>query len=582
MANYTNEKAVLWLIAALKAYGIKKIIVSPGSSHFTLVASLQRDEYFELYSCVDERSAAYMACGMATETGSPICIACTGATAPRNYLPALTEAYYRKLPILAICGHRGVEHIGHLKDQQLDRRNEPVDVAQYQAWLPYVKDKADELYCKNELNKSMLALKRNGGGPVIINLCTHYNTDMMVNELPEMRPIGYHMLNNAFPTLPSGRIAITLGSHVKFSNEETELIDKFCGTHDAVVFCDHTSGYYGKYAVHPSLIFGQPVISDLAIPDLIICAGEISGDGLGVLRVWSSRVWRVNEDGEFRNRTGNVTDVYAMSLPEFCKHYICDDGNNKLSYLEKCKQTYMDIYSNIPQLPFSNVWVAQQLSGKMPQNSSIYFAINNSLRSWNFFELPDSVECESNVGGYGIDGSLSTVVGRAIANPQKIAYCVLGDLAFYYDMNALGNRDIKNNIRIILINNGVGEEFCLKLSPAYELGEEVKPYIAAAGHYCASSGNTIKNYVESLGFKYFRASSQDEFLKIMPDIVNEQISQSSVFEIIVDSENEKKALDDITTILSGPKKLIPLKKIKKGIKSIVGDDKIQALKTLLK
>jgi hypothetical protein len=68
----------------------------------------------------------------------------------------------------------------------------------------------------------------------------------------------------------------------------------------------------------------------------------------------------------------------------------------------------------------------------------------------------------------------------------------------------------------------------------------------------------------------------------MPDIVNEQILQSSVFEIIVDSENEKKALDDITTILSGPKKLIPLKKIKKGIKSIVGDDKIQALKTLLK
>ena len=109
------------------------------TTNFTFVGSVQHDEFFQLYSCVDERSAAYMACGIAEETGEPVVITCTGATASRNYLPGLTEAYYRKLPILAVCGHRGVSAIGHLHDQQLDRRNEPVDVANVQVWLPFVK-----------------------------------------------------------------------------------------------------------------------------------------------------------------------------------------------------------------------------------------------------------------------------------------------------------------------------------------------------------------------------------------------------------------------------------------------------------
>ena len=141
--RYTDEKAVLILVALLKANGIKRVIVSPGTTNFTFVGSIQHDDYFQLYSCVDERSAAYMACGMATETGEPIVITCTGATAPRDYLPGLTEAYYRKLPVLAVCGHRGMSAIGHLFDQQLDRRNEPADVANTQVWVPFVKDKED-------------------------------------------------------------------------------------------------------------------------------------------------------------------------------------------------------------------------------------------------------------------------------------------------------------------------------------------------------------------------------------------------------------------------------------------------------
>ena len=99
---YSAEKAVRLLISLLKQHNIKKIVASPGATNITFVASVMHDEWFEVYSCVDERSAAYMAVGMAEESGESIVLTCTGATASRNYLPAITEAYYRKLPILAV------------------------------------------------------------------------------------------------------------------------------------------------------------------------------------------------------------------------------------------------------------------------------------------------------------------------------------------------------------------------------------------------------------------------------------------------------------------------------------------------
>ena len=92
---YTVERSQQIVISLLKQYGIRKIITSPGATNITFVASVQHDSWFELYSSVDERSAAYMACGMAAESGEPVVLTCTGATASRNYVPGLTEAYYR-------------------------------------------------------------------------------------------------------------------------------------------------------------------------------------------------------------------------------------------------------------------------------------------------------------------------------------------------------------------------------------------------------------------------------------------------------------------------------------------------------
>lgn len=164
--HYTTDRSTQMVLSVLKAYGIKKIVVSPGTTNMAFVASAQSDPCFEMYSSVDERSAAYIACGLSQESGEAVVISCTGATASRDYMPGLTEAYYRKLPVLAITGSHGEYLIGHLHPQVIDRSVTPNDIVRYSANIKETKCPDDEWHNNVEINKAVSELFRHGGGPV--------------------------------------------------------------------------------------------------------------------------------------------------------------------------------------------------------------------------------------------------------------------------------------------------------------------------------------------------------------------------------------------------------------------------------
>ena len=159
--NYTVEKNVQLLVAHLKAHNIKKVIASPGTQHMAFLGSLQFDGSFEIYSCVDERSAAYMAVGMAAESGEPVVICCTGATASRNYLPALTEAFYRKLPIITVTGTHEQYLIGHLIAQQIDRNKTANDVVVHSELIERINEEGEYWDVEIKINRALRMLKRN-------------------------------------------------------------------------------------------------------------------------------------------------------------------------------------------------------------------------------------------------------------------------------------------------------------------------------------------------------------------------------------------------------------------------------------
>ena len=577
--HYTDERNVQIVIALLKAHGIRRVIASPGTTNMTFVVSVQNDPWFQLWSSVDERSAAYLACGMASETGEPVVISCTGATASRNYLPGLTEAFYRKLPVLAITSTRGNHKIGHLVDQQIDRRSIPNDVSMESVTLPMVKDSEDEHFCEIEANKAILALFLNGGGPAHINLYTRYSKDFSVMEIPSVVPIFRHTEHDNLPPIPmDGRIAIYVGSHSDFSDKLCAAVDRFCATYDAVVFCDHTSGYRGRYEVHYQLSAGQRRwSSELKRVNLMIHIGEVSGDQF--LPEFNS-VWRVSPDGQIRDTWGKLRRVFMMQEEVFFDYY-SDISGAHTEYVDALNSEITWLNQQIPELPFGNLWIAQQMCPNLPSSSELHLGIYNSLRSWNFFKLPEGVRSKCNVGGFGIDGGVSTMMGASLANPEKLFFGIFGDLAFFYDMNVIGNRHIGNNVRILLVNNGKGNEFRNYNHPCYFLGEAAEDYVAAARHYGNKSRVLVKHYAEDLGYEYMSASNKDEFAKVMSRFVSsEEFEKPIIFEVFTETKDESDALEMVLNMVVD-KQAEMIRKMKNAVRGVVGSKGVEVIKKIL-
>lgn len=528
--KYTNEMNTLLLIALLKKYKIKNIIASPGATNVSFVASVQSDSFFNVYSAIDERSAAFMACGLAKALNEPVVISCTGATASRNYVPGLTEAYYKKLPILAVTSTLNTDKIGFYVPQLLDRTQQPKDLVVVSEQLSSVDSKEEKKLSEVKINRALLALEN---GPVHINLETRYSYDFSTKSLPNARKIDLIRLDDHFPTMIDGKIGIFIGAHNPFSKEEELSIDRFCQSHNAVVLCDQTSNYRGKYRVLASLINNQFKHLSSFDFDLIIHIGYVSG---GYINFSCKEVWRVNSDGVLRDLYGKLTKVFAVDELDFFNRYI-DETKNEDSLMKKCIEDRDRLYSKIKDLPFSNIWIAKKASNCLPQNSVLHLGILNSLRAWNFFETPESVTCYSNTGGFGIDGCLSSAIGAAFVNPKKEYYIILGDLAFFYDCNALFNK-LPKNIHVMVINNGVGAEFKNYNHRVAMFGENANSYMAAKGHNGNKSNVLLKQFSINNGIYYYTASSKQEF----DTVLDKWIKNSSILEVFTNDTDESDAL----------------------------------------
>lgn len=547
--KYTNERNIQMLIYLLKANNIKKIIINPGTMNMSLVVSLQNDDYFELYSCVDERSACYMACGLASESGEPVVLTCTGATASRNYMPGLTEAFYRKLPILTVICSPHLGNIGQNIPQMLDKRANLNDTYNYSVYVQPIKSQDDEWADNVAINTAILELKRNGGGPVQIVLGTEVTRVFDILELPEFRKIDRITYSDDLPKInKNDKVAIYVGNHKVWSKDLEKYVDMFCEKYNAAVLCDHTSNYFGKYKIQFNLICDQEKYSSKNNDfDLLIHIGDVSG---AYMKINTKKVWRVNPDGNIRDTFKRLQYVFEMEEDYFFKKYAELSNNGKDTSLYSSLKTEIEELREIvdkKNFPFSNIWAAREMIKNLPEKSVVHLAILNSLRSWNYFEANRDIRFYSNTGGFGIDGALSTLLGASFNDKDNIYYGIVGDLAFFYDMNALGNRYVQNNIRIMLINNGGGIEFHNYSHPASVIGDEnIGKFISADGHFGNKSDKVVKNYVESLGFEYLSASSKEEFTKNMDRFLSKELTKKPmVFEVFTDSKDESNALKSI-------------------------------------
>ena len=523
MNNLENIKIVVDL---LKSHNIRYAVLSPGGTNIPLVKALQSDEYFKCYSVVDERSAMYFAIGIYLSTGEPVATSCTSAQATRNYIPGLTEAYYKHVPILAITTSKLERFVHQNYMQAPDQTSLPEDCVKKSFTLPQVKDTSDYLASTRMANEAMLELTRDGYGPVQLNIQIQ---DFPISEVDrtKTRDIQRYTRLEGIQKLLGKKILIVAGESRPYDKETANLIESFASHHNCTIYTNHLSNLHTEHCIDGNLFLSgyhtESKWNDIK-PDIIITIGGQTGDY--PLYNWLSKTqldiehWEISTDGKIVDTYDKLTRVYQMPLKE---------SFQEADTLQKESNSYFDAWKELVSkyvrdldLPLSNAYLAQQLSNDIPAGSTVNLAILNSIRNWNLFKFKSDIKCFANVAAFGIDGCTSMMLGESFTD-DNLHFLVTGDLAFFYDLNSLGIRGVRNNVRILLVNNNGGVEF--KLDGDAKANKTIDRFIAAANHF-----KNAKGWAETCGFKYMSAKTKEEFTSQKSAFLSES-AKPIVFEV---------------------------------------------------
>ena len=509
---YTRLENVRIVIALLKEYNIKHLVLSAGQSNYPFVHSVENDPFFTCYSVVDERSAAFFAMGIAQQLNEPVAISCTASTACCNYLSAITEAYYQKIPVLVLTSDRDIRRRGQLETLLIDQDHMYEGVCKKEIVLPDINSDEDRRYCERIVNEALLELDHHGKGPVHINMPSYGKENAVdVEKLPCLKRMYRHntdkmesWLNKKEKLCQTSKVMLLCGQHETFSEEELKYIDLFHEQYNCVVVAEHMGNLRRPYVINFNPIVTNTTgkaLQELA-PDIIISFGTHIQDGWERIKEMHPAHWNINQDGAVIDAYSGLTDIFECTLLEFLKFFVeCSEDSahkNDGEFENRWREAGNGI--KCPDVPLSHVFAVENMMKKLPERGILHLSIQNSIRLAQYFTIPDGIKCYANLGGLGIDGSMSTFLGQAVATSDP-AYLIIGDLSFFYDMNCLKIKHITSNTHIMLLNNGGGAEFYQNNG----INDTLDLHTAAKHHSHA------KNWAESCGFEYIEIKNKEEF-----------------------------------------------------------------------
>lgn len=534
-----NKNNIKIVVNLLKKNGISKIVISPGGTNIPFVEAVTIDPFFTCYSVVDERSAMYFAIGLYLQTGQVVATSCTSAQATRNYIPGLTEAFYKKVPILAITMSKHPRFTYQEYMQAPDQTSLPKDSVKKSISLPFLKDENDFLHSVRLTNEAINSLLCGNPGPVQLNIpWLDFKLDKIDDINTKIDKVCIYDSDCEWDFgIDNKKIMIVIGEHLPFDKDLKDAVDCFCRKFNVVVYTNHLSNFYNNYCVNANLFLSvqeNNIIPEELVPDVIISIGGQTGD-YPFYRTFSKSIynktehWRVSPGGDIVDTYDKLTKVFKCSEFRFFSKLSKMKSANDTTFLEKWENMIGNI-STCMELPFSNAFVAQYLHDKIPPNSIIQFSILNTLRVWNYFQLDPSIKCFSNVGAFGIDGGMSTLIGQSVVS-DELCFMVIGDLAFYYDMNSIAIRHIRPNLRIILINNNGGVEFKYKSGPNIYTDR----YVSAANHF-----KNAKGWAETCNFDYYSVYCKEELVNVS-DTLLKKSDKPVILEVFVSDSMESEA-----------------------------------------
>ena len=546
---YVNDKMVLQLVALLKKFGIKKVVVSPGSRHNKLINSLETDGSFKLYLVVDERSAAFFALGLIQECGEPVAVTCSSGTACMNYGSAIVEAFYQRLPLIVLSSDRVPELLNQCEDQMYDQASTFIGCTKYHCQLPVIDTPRDEWYCNRLINEALIELTHHGRGPVHINIpfAAHHGTAYSVESLPDARKITMHQLpiNSSewkfiSARLKSKKVMIIWGQSVTPLMEVEVAEDAFADRYNAAVLTDKMSNCHTKNAIINTTIT-MSIMKEQQVPalqpDIVISVGAnyiFNNEIKAFIKKGNAEHWQVGLEDKVCDPFHTLTDIFEMPEAYFFNMLVENcESKTKGSYFADWK-AIADL-PTLPDMQYCELYAITKLMSQLPANCDLQLANSQTIRMAHYIPIKDSIRINCNRGVNGIDGSMSTAVGFG-ANSDKPLFYITGELSFFYDMNSLCIRHLSKKSRFMLINNQGGAVMYDR--PRNTATTDLPIYLAAGENKVA------KGWVESLGFKYLTATNKDEVDAGVKVLLDESIDTPVLLEVFTNLSEDRYCIND--------------------------------------
>ncbi|MCH5231555.1 MAG: 2-succinyl-5-enolpyruvyl-6-hydroxy-3-cyclohexene-1-carboxylic-acid synthase [Muribaculaceae bacterium] len=544
----TSKKFCSILLDVLEAQGVCDVVCSPGSRNVPLLIAAAAREGLKKHFAVDERSAGFMGLGLALVKNAPVALICTSGTALLNYAPAVAEAYYQGIPLIVISADRPIQWIDQDDSQTLRQDGALDNFVKKSFSIPANGEDTKEMlwYVERIANEAMITAASGKKGPVHINV--HLSEPLnekvkcgrnpaIIRNLESDSFANKEVIKELATEIAESKVMLVAGFNQPDSALQ-KVITEFSRFPNVVVMAETISNLhldYDNYAVDSVLTAYSPEELDRYAPQLVISIGGslVSRKLKEYLRRNSNncRHWSVGYSHTLSDPFQSLSTHIECNPYRFFrainsvlrKRLIAMPHNSKDSSLDLSGFS-SDIYRNlwhelrikaldiknseVRKAPWSELLAFQMILNDIPTSYNLFLSNGTAIRYAQIINYPLPHASYCNRGVSGIDGSLSTAIGGAIAFKES-SLLVTGDLSMAYDIGALGLRNIPERFKVIVIDNQGGGIF--RFIPSTSDLEGREEYL------CQPPLLPLKDLAHGYGWNYFDAFDEKSLASVLPD-----------------------------------------------------------------
>ncbi len=544
-------------------------MLCPGSRCAPLTLAFTRQGSFNVRVFSDERSAAFIALGIAQQTKQTVILICTSGSALYNFAPAIAEAYFSGIPLLVLSADRPTEWIAQQDGQTIFQQDIFGKHVKKFYQLPQEYTHQDNVWVINRmLNEAINLASNQQAGPVHINVPLReplypsnqqsiYFTkaQRIIQQKDNESRLSDEIKNLLIQQWKQYNKVLIVSGQQKAHPALTQLLQFNSEKHDLPVVADILSNQHKLESTiqHADAFLGQAPanLKESLQPEMLITfgAGLIAKQVKLFLRNYKPIIhWHIGESDQVVDTYQSLTHTVTTSPETFFTFLSTLD--KKESFDKQKKENYCQLWnleeqkakelinSFFPTTELGEFEIVKEVIDHLPADATLHLANSMSVRYANYIGLSKAhgnIQVYANRGTSGIDGCTSTVVGHCLANPNKLHVLITGDIAFFYDRNAFWHAHAIPNLRVVLLNNHGGVIFKLIDGPA-DLKEVDEFFVAKqqlnAKHLCTEFGldhlvidnrKKIKNQLKN----FFERDNTAKILEIETDSnLNKQIFEN--------------------------------------------------------